>query len=252
MINEDSNDVLILDEHPAEKVTAPTIVGNGLFGGDVLPSELDSLADIQLLHDLYGPGELTLAPVLSARINTFGACRPHGDPVHSASLHGVQPPLGQRGDSGKRAVYPPPPKSHCVQRVPLVLLQRGIREGRGRKRDVLPLVRTGWEGPVLLKVRLRILSGGCMNELCGGVIYSIFFQKCIRHNKGKKGLEAVKNSDDWLCFACDGDQITNLRIQCRALYDFLVQEKRLVLKVNTREINDSQNYCILQTRHIPV
>lgn len=64
--SEGGHEVTILDEEGATKESSYSAANcHGIFGGDVLPSDLDSLAEIQLFHDLYGPGKLnnTVKPV---------------------------------------------------------------------------------------------------------------------------------------------------------------------------------------------
>lgn len=42
---------------------------------------------------------------------------------------------------------------------------------------------------------------------------------------GKKGLDGIKNSDDWLCFACNPAQTVNLRINCFKIFKYIHNEK---------------------------
>lgn len=60
--------------------------------------------------------------------------------------------------------------------------------------------------------------------LCCAQCPFVFCQKCIRVNQGKKALDAVLHSDDWLCYVCNSKQIMRQRITCRALYDYVKKE----------------------------
>lgn len=57
--------------------------------------------------------------------------------------------------------------------------------------------------------------------------YRIFIlQKCVRQNLGRRTLELIKDSDDWLCFGCNPTQLINLKIICTSLFEFVQEEIR--------------------------
>ncbi|KAI4463153.1 transcriptional regulator atrx [Holotrichia oblita] len=71
--------------------------------------------------------------------------------------------------------------------------------------------------------------------MCCAQCAYVFCQKCVRQNLGKRTLELIKDSDDWLCFGCNPTQLINLKIICTSLFDFVQDEIRLSKSLNNIE-----------------
>ncbi|KRT86245.1 hypothetical protein AMK59_1100 [Oryctes borbonicus] len=71
--------------------------------------------------------------------------------------------------------------------------------------------------------------------MCCAQCAYVFCQKCVRQNLGKRTLELIKDSDDWLCFGCNPTQLINLKIICTSLFDFVQEEIRLSRSLNNIE-----------------
>lgn len=72
--SEDGDEVTILDEEgPTKEPSSSAAPFHGIFGGDVLPIELESLTEIQLCHDVYGPGKLydTIKPISDGNLRDW-------------------------------------------------------------------------------------------------------------------------------------------------------------------------------------
>lgn len=80
--------------------------------------------------------------------------------------------------------------------------------------------------------------------LCCAQCAYVFCQRCIRVNLGKKALDMVKASDDWLCFVCNPNQIVKLRVICRALYDYVQEElKRCKDRSQAQVLSKDKSLC---------
>uniref|UniRef100_A0A1Y1L7Z2 PHD-type domain-containing protein n=1 Tax=Photinus pyralis TaxID=7054 RepID=A0A1Y1L7Z2_PHOPY len=80
--------------------------------------------------------------------------------------------------------------------------------------------------------------------LCCAQCAYVFCQRCIRVNLGKKALDMVKASDDWLCFVCNPNQIVKLRVICRALYDYVQEElKRCKDRSQAQILSKDKSLC---------
>nr|XP_022901480.1 transcriptional regulator ATRX [Onthophagus taurus] len=85
--------------------------------------------------------------------------------------------------------------------------------------------------------------------MCCAQCAYVFCQKCVRQNLGKKTLEMIKDSDDWLCFGCNPSQLLNLKIICSSLYDFMQEEIRLAKALsNVERLKVDHSMCCGRTR----
>ncbi|XP_018324269.1 uncharacterized protein LOC108736369 isoform X2 [Agrilus planipennis] len=73
------------------------------------------------------------------------------------------------------------------------------------------------------------------NVLCCAACPYVFCKKCIWKNLGRKKLEEVKESDDWLCFVCVPSQMISLRVMTRALYEYTLSEIKCAKLANDPE-----------------